>query len=166
MTTAGYLPPTLPKRQLRQQLGAMFMSGKIEEHVHLLLTDDDYQVLKSIPVTHTPDMLDQLLEEYAKWWRMMLLYPKQRVVAPPPVFIVTYAHFSLGMDEYFNNLREYLGVGGLHHRRWRGPKDIDGLLDTTFIYRQTYGEPTNPWLDMFRIVDRIVKSDKVIVLRP
>ncbi len=165
MTLPGYLPPALNRNSLRDKLGSLFATARIEDKVPLYVSAEDAPVLKTISVGVTHDMLDQLLIEYAKWWRLMILFKRQRIVAPPPVYMVSYAHFALGMETFFGDLFKYLGVAELHDRRWLGPEDIDGLLHTTVAYTQTFGDPTNPWMDMFRITEKSFDASKVVTIR-
>ncbi len=165
MARPGYAPPALQAKSVLEKLREMFNTAPMVDKTTLVLTDAFSHETMRVEVENSPDILEQMVLEYIKWWRLMALYPEYRIVAPPPVFVVSNAHYALNREKFFYDLMRYLRVGEISNRRWRGPEDIDGLLDTTKCYEKTYGNPANPWRDMFRLTKDILDLENVETLR-
>ena len=97
-------------------------------------------------------LLEDLIEEYKRFWRLVLSYPHRRVVAPGPVMDVQRAHQS-NQRRYFDDCMNYFNE--FKRRRdfaWKGRTDYVGIHDTITVYQDLF--QTNPpgiWNDMSEI---------------
>ncbi len=110
------------------------------------------QLRKRYP-THPTDLLVMLVEEYAKFWRLLRTYPNKGIVAPGPIVVVQIAHQSnreMYREDCLSYLKYYLG----NERRWHGPEsDPRRAFVTVRHYQLLFDEiPPKPWGDMTRLM--------------
>jgi hypothetical protein len=137
---ATYGPPQLPERWLKAAL------------------------LDAYPSHHnTRNFLFDLVEEYKRFWRLILNYPHRRVVAPGPVMAVQRIHQS-DAQLYFNDCMEYFRR---FMRRddlaWRGHTDHVGTFDTIVVYQDMFKTDLPvAWIDMAHLAQMPYGSVKLL----
>ena len=96
------------------------------------------------------NLIDILVSEYVKLWRLVLNYPKHRVVAPGCLCAVQKVHQSADRLSYFVDSMSYFGrYVSIKDLAWFGPMDIKGTVDTVHAYHDLHKEfPPEPWADM------------------
>lgn len=99
------------------------------------------------------ELLFQLVEEYKRFWRLILNYPHRRVVAPGPVMAVQRVHQSQ-TQMYFDDCMAYFKQ---FKRRdelaWRGRTDYTGTCDTVMVYQDLFQtDPSVAWVDMYQLL--------------
>lgn len=102
--------------------------------------------------TGSKNLLDDLVEEYERFWRLVLSYPHRRVVAPGPIMAVQRAHFS-NRQSYFQDCMDYFNkFMPPKVLAWGGTADYSGIHDTVTVYRDLYNtNPPDAWADMTNI---------------
>ncbi len=110
-------------------------------------------------------LLTDLIEEYKRFWRLILNYPHRRVVAPGPVMAVQRVH-QTDARVYFDDCMIYFNK---FMRRdelaWQGHTDYTGTCDTIMVYQDLFEtDPPVAWIDMSRLLG--FTKNNVRVLRP
>ena len=102
----------------------------------------------------TQSLLADLVEEYKRFWRLILSYPHRRVVAPGPVMAVQRVHQAIDEDRYFDDCMNYFErFMPRNELAWGGLSDHMGTHDTVMVYEDLFRtEPPRAWADMARIV--------------
>ena len=94
------------------------------------------------------NLIEALVEEYVRFWRMFLSYPTRRVVAPGPILAVQRIHFW-DRERYFNDCMDYFNRFLHEEFTWRGQSDFVGTHDTVMAYQDLYNtDPPGPWNDL------------------
>ncbi len=94
-------------------------------------------------------LIDSLISEYIKFWRLILSYRDKRIVATGPILAVQQVH-QQGRQEYFadsmNYFNRYVPVSEM---AWRGSTDVQGAVETVSSYTELFSEsPPPPWADI------------------
>ena len=105
-----------------------------------------------------------ILEEYKRFWRLILNYPHRRVVAPGPVMAVQRAH-QFDHTIYFDDCMAYFNRFMCRDNlAWRGITDYTGTFETILVYQDMYEtDPPGVWGDMYRLSQ--IKRSSVRMLR-
>ncbi len=98
-------------------------------------------------------LLADLVEEYKRFWRLVLNYPHRKVVAPGPIMAVQRAHQS-DAERYFDDCMNYFNKFMPRDAlAWQGTSDLRGTIDTIMVYRDLFTtDPGAAWIDMFQLV--------------
>ena len=99
-------------------------------------------------------LLTNLVEEYKRFWRLILNYPHRRVVAPGPIMAVQRAH-QFDARRYFDDCMTYFNK---FMRRdmlaWHGRTDYVGTFDTIMVYQDLFAtDPPVAWIDMSHLAN-------------
>ena len=99
-------------------------------------------------------LIEQLVEEYKRFWRLILNFPQRRVVAPGPVMAVQRVHQS-DAPRYFNDCMTYFNqFKRPDELAWRGHTDYVGTSDTIMAYQHMFkASPHIAWIDMSHLVN-------------
>lgn len=109
-------------------------------------------------------LLTDLIEEYKRFWRLILNYPHRRVVAPGPVMAVQRAH-QYDAPMYFADCMNYFSkFMRSDELAWHGRNDHRGTFDTVMAYQDLYSSaPGGAWNDMTHLAS--IGRGKVQLLR-
>ena len=108
--------------------------------------------------------LTDLIEEYKRFWRLILNYPQRRVVAPGPVMAVQRVH-QFDNKMYFDDCMQYFTrFMRPDTLAWHGVTDHTGTFDTIMTYQHMFKtEPPVAWVDMAKTFE--LKRGSVRLLR-
>ena len=99
------------------------------------------------------NLLADLVEEYKRFWRLVLSYPHRRVVAPGPVMAVQRVH-QIDEDRYYDDCMTYFNrFMSRKDLAWQGKTDHLGTHDTIMVYQDLFkADPPRAWADMTHII--------------
>jgi hypothetical protein len=100
--------------------------------------------------TTTRNLMQLLVFEYMKLWRMKLGYPEKRIVASPCIVAVQCVHQTADREMYFSDCMAYFRrYIPFQEWGWTGIGDIRGTLDTLHAYNDLFQEPlSDPWKEI------------------
>lgn len=109
-------------------------------------------------------LISELVEEYKRFWRMIVNYPHRRVVATGPVMAVQRAH-QLNSEEYFWDCMTYFNrFKTRKDLAWHGSEDYTGTHDTYVVYKDLFKEePHVAWVAMTSLI--LVKKEPLKIVR-
>jgi hypothetical protein len=98
-------------------------------------------------------LISELVEEYKRFWRMILNYPHRRIVATGPIMAVQRAH-QCNSEEYFWDCMTYFNQFKTRKDLvWYGLDDYTGTHDTYVVYKDLFNEePHMAWSAMTHII--------------
>jgi hypothetical protein len=99
------------------------------------------------------DLIETLVAEYVKLWRLVLSYPEHRIVAPGCISAVQRVHQAADRRTYFAQSMDYFGrYVPPRDIAWQGPMDIRGSIDTVRAYHDLHREfPPMEWSDILAV---------------
>ncbi len=93
-------------------------------------------------------LIEELVHEYLRLWRLIVHYPDKRVVAPGPIIAVQRVHWT-HRRRYFEDCMAYFNRYIFKECVWGGHQDVAGTLDTVRSYHEFYDTDLPPaWKDM------------------
>jgi hypothetical protein len=94
-------------------------------------------------------LIDSLISEYIKFWRLILSYRDKRIVATGPILAVQQVH-QQHREEYFADCMHYFNrYVPAKEMAWGGSIDVRGAVQTVASYNELFQEPPPlPWADI------------------